>query len=170
MTLRLNVGSGQRRFEGHGWVNVDCVSRPGQVPDVVSPGESMPFEDGSAELVVLHHVLEHYGCGEGLGLIRECHRVLAPGGSLLVFVPDARALAQAFVRGDISEFIYNVNMYGAYQGEEGDRHRWSFTRQSLLTTLVQSATWSRVGLFDWRPIPGASFARDWWIAAVEAMK
>ncbi|OGV48723.1 MAG: hypothetical protein A2X49_03860 [Lentisphaerae bacterium GWF2_52_8] len=48
-------------------------------------GEKLPFPDGSFELVVLREVLEHLQApGETL---REIHRVLAPGGVLLISTP-----------------------------------------------------------------------------------
>ena len=172
--LRLNIGSGQRRFEEHGWINADCVSRPpDQTPDVVMNAlEPWPWESESAELVVFHHVLEHFGCGEATPAIREAWRVLNPGGSMLVFVPDMRALAQRWLVRQLSDQIYFTNVYGAYQGEEGDRHAWGFTSESLLDLLVESTGCGSqaVGRFDWRPIPGADIARDWWILGMEAVK
>ena len=89
--LGLNVGSGQRRF-GSGWVNLDCISREGQVPDVLGVGEHLPFQNGSFSHVCLHHVLEHYGCGEGKELLKECWRVLKVGGGLTICVPDMKEL------------------------------------------------------------------------------
>jgi predicted SAM-dependent methyltransferase len=39
--------------------------------------------------VVYHsHVLEHFDREDALGLLAECHRVLTPGGTLRVVVPD----------------------------------------------------------------------------------
>jgi hypothetical protein len=72
--------------------------------------------------------------------------------------------------GQISDYIYNVNMYGAYQGEEGDRHKWSYSRASLIADIRPVADWSIVKQFDFRQIEGADIARDWWILGVEAVK
>ncbi len=166
--LRLNVGSGQRKFQKP-WVNVDV--NPKWRPDVVASGELMPmFEDGSADVIVLHQVLEHFGCGEAAGLIRECHRILCPGGSLLVFVPDMRQLVQAWMQGRLNTQLFMTNVYGAYMDSEADRHRWGFDRVSLRMFLAESARWSDVRLFDWRVMPGADLARDWWVLAMECVK
>jgi len=169
---KLNIGSGQRRFEGHDWINVDCVSRPGQVPDLICDvgKERLPYADWSMDLVVLSQSYEHFGLSEGHALVREANRVLRIGGSLIVTVPNAIALAQRYLLGQITWYIYNVNMYGAYQGEPGDRHCWSYDKENLILDLMQAASWTQVRPFDWRAISGADIARDWWILGVEAVK
>ncbi len=167
-SLRLNVGSGQRKF-GDTWIN--CDVNPKWEPDVVCDGASMPmFADGSAELIVLHHVLEHAGLGEMDPVIRECHRILAPGGSLIATTPDLDALARAWIAGKITDYIYCVQLYGAYMDNEADRHKWNFTQKTLNQTLTGAASWSRVKAFDWRPISDASIAKDWYIIGSEAIK
>lgn len=166
--MRLNLGSGQRKF-GPGWTNVDI--NPKWEPDVVADGASMPmFEDGSADLVVAHHTLEHYGCGEAAPMVRECHRVLKPGGSLLVFVPDMDALARMWIRGEMTTQVYLTNVYGAYMDDEADRHRWGYDRKSLTEFLLGAAPWMGVFPFDWRPIEGADIANANWVIGMEAFK
>lgn len=175
----LNVGSGQRRFDNSvGWINVDYVSRPpDQVPDVVLDATKLVehFGANSQDMVVLHHVLEHFGCGEADEIIRQCYEVLKPGGSLLLFVPDMRALAGRWLGGEISDYTFLVNTYGAYQGEEGDRHKWGYSWGNIIDSLVKALpsdkypNW-QLKEFDWRDIPGADIAKDWWILGVEVIK
>ena len=170
MKVGLNVGSGQRPFLSTPevqWVNVDCQERWN--PDMVASGDNLPCMNESADYVVLHHVLEHFGCGDGWGLINEACRVLKPGGSLLVFVPDLRALAQRWLAGGLTTQIYVTNLYGAYMGDEADRHKWGFDRDSL-QLFLGSIQWSWMGGFDWRHIPGADLAKDFWIIGMECEK
>jgi predicted SAM-dependent methyltransferase len=165
----LNVGSGQARFEGLGWTNVDCLSREGQRPDVVDDARTLQtFADGSADLIVLQHVLEHFVLPDATKVISACHRVLRPGGRLVVTLPNMRALAQAWLMGKIADFIFFVNTMGAYQGEDGDCHRWHYTDASFRSLL--GAGW-QVQPFDWRPLGGnARLACDWWIQGWEAVR
>jgi cyclopropane fatty-acyl-phospholipid synthase-like methyltransferase len=170
---KLNCGSGQRKFDpAFGWINLD--SNPKWEPDVVADWNNLGmFADESMDLVVSHHSLEHAGCGEATGFIREANRILKPGGSLLVFVPDMKALAQRFILGQITEQIYMTNVYGAYMGDEQDRHKWGWSRQGLLDYLKIGAgvKWRDVHAFNWRTIAGADIAaEDWWITAIECVK
>ncbi len=169
MKIALNIGSGQRPFTSTPeiqWRNIDSQERWN--PDLVCDGARIPLPDNYADVVVLHHVLEHFGCGEGWSLIYEAHRLLKPKGSLLVFVPNLRALAQRWLSGGLSTQIYVTNLYGAYMGSEDDRHKWGFDEDSLREFLGQ-IRWE-VKPFDWRVIPGADIARDFWIIGAECVK
>jgi hypothetical protein len=95
--------------------------------------------------------------------------VLKPGGSLLVFVPDLKALAKRWLEGGLSTQIYVTNLYGAYRGDEQSRHKWGFDGPSLYSFLG-SLAWRSVKDFNWRPIPNADLARDFWILGAECVK
>lgn len=171
MKIGLNVGSGQRPFTSTPeiqWVNIDSVEKWN--PDILCNAEHLPYSDETVDYVVLHHVLEHFGCGEAAGLIKEAYRVLRPGGSLLVFVPDLRALAKRWLDGGLSTQIYVTNLYGAYMGTEEDRHKWGFDVESLSLFLVQDLPWRDINHFDWRHISGMDAARDFWIIGMEVTK
>ena len=167
--LRLNLGSGQRPFTRPEWTNVDLNSKWN--PDVVADCASMPmFANNSADLIVLHHTLEHYGCGEGADMLRECHRILCPGGSLLVFVPSMLILAHMWIKGQINTQVYMTNVYGAYMDSEADRHRWGFDATTLGSFLQACGAWGSIGPFNWRTIAGADIARADWVLGMEAIK
>lgn len=175
--IGLNCGSGQRPFtslpdEGIQWINIDI--NPKWDPDIVANWNDLSmFSSGSVDYVVSHHSLEHVGCGDGSGFIREAYRVLKPGGSLLVFVPDMKALAKRWLDGGLTDQIYMTNVYGAYMGDEADRHRWGYTSDSLQETLDyfrSGVAWAIIRPFDFRQIPGADIAQDFWILGMEAVK
>lgn len=53
---------------------------------LVAPAESLPFAEGSFDVVLLHEVLEHVDDdGEA---VREAYRVTARGGEVVVFAPN----------------------------------------------------------------------------------
>lgn len=167
--LYINLGSGQRPFQKP-WVNVDCQAKWN--PDIIADGGDLKahFADNTADMIVLHHVLEHFGCGEADGMLKECHRILKPGGSLIVTVPDVAELAHEYMEGHrLTTQLYLTNLYGAYMGDEADRHKWGYDWDSLSLTL-HNAGLTRQKAFDYRPIPGADIARDWWILGMEAVK
>jgi predicted SAM-dependent methyltransferase len=98
--LRLNLGSYDDLREG--WVNVDAFLKRGSL--TIDLREPMPFPDGSVELAHAEHFLEHVFEDEAQELLNECFRVLRPGGTLSIAVPDAEPLLRAYASGD-SEFF-----------------------------------------------------------------
>ncbi len=167
---RYNLCSGQRPF-GKPFINVDVQDKWN--PDIVADCSDLSMIGGeTSDMVVIHHGVEHFGCGEANGMIEECRRILAPGGSLLIFVPDMRALAQRWLSRQITTQIYMTNVYGAYMSDEADRHKWGYDYDSLYKFLTfRFEKWQDVKAFDWRKIEGADIAGpDFWILGMEAVK
>jgi len=88
---KLNLGSGQNRLDGY--VNVDKYDYFS--PDLTWDLEVFPwpFENDSADEIVLRHVLEHLGgtLDGFLGIMKELYRVAAPGAVIKIFVPHPRS-------------------------------------------------------------------------------
>lgn len=61
--------------------------------------KGLSYPAGSIEAVYSSHVIEHLSRWQGLELIRECFRVLAPGGILRIATPDLGELARAYSSG-----------------------------------------------------------------------
>ncbi|HLJ69543.1 MAG TPA: methyltransferase domain-containing protein [Chloroflexota bacterium] len=90
--LQLHLGSGDRYKEG--WVNVDLVGHRVDLPWNLN--RPLPLETGTVDAVFHEHVLEHLTLERGLALLEECHRVLRPGGTLRIGVPDAEAYVRSY--------------------------------------------------------------------------
>jgi SAM-dependent methyltransferase len=84
----VDVGAGQSHFrELHArfeTIPIDFFPYP-LVKVVCDLNKEIPFADGSVDVLTLSNVLEHIA--EPLTLLRECRRVLRPGGILLGAVP-----------------------------------------------------------------------------------
>jgi predicted SAM-dependent methyltransferase len=106
--LRLNLGSGLRPRAG--WVNVDLSEQSDLPLDLRRP---LPFGDGVADAIYSEHFFEHLSYpnlddptawhhetttrpSEALSFLRECWRVLGPGGSFDIVVPDAEQIIQEY--------------------------------------------------------------------------
>ncbi len=93
--LRVEVGGGARKGE-NGWLILD-----------MSPGcdfywdlrRRLPFPDGSVEKIYSSHFLEHLTFRQGQQHLKECLRVLEPGGTISVCVPSARPYLEAYCSG-----------------------------------------------------------------------
>ena len=89
---------------------------------------------------------------------------------MIVSVPNLRALAARWLSHQINNYTFLVNLYGAYQGEETDRHRWNFVLETLIMELKEQ-DWESVRLLHPDRIPpGADIPFDWWILNMECIK
>jgi SAM-dependent methyltransferase len=78
------AGSGTRLRGERGIANAGFVQ---------GDGARLPFRDGAFDLVFSHSVIEHVASAEGY--LRECHRVLRPGGVLYLSTAPTLSLAGA---------------------------------------------------------------------------
>lgn len=69
-------------------INLDYLWRPG-VDICWDVSRGLPLPDGCMEGVFSEHCLEHFSLADGVALLREACRVLAPRGVIRVIVPDA---------------------------------------------------------------------------------
>lgn len=123
--LQLNVGCGE--FRAPGWVNVDRA--PHLEPDLVASADQLPHATGSVARIYAGHVLEHLAWPEQVDdALREFHRVLEPGGRLMVVGPDIDRADPADV-----ELVESIR-YGG-QRWEGDCHLWACTEALVVEAL-----------------------------------
>jgi SAM-dependent methyltransferase len=81
-TLLLNLGCGSKKLDGY--VNVDFYGDPDIRHDLNA--FPYPWDDNSVDHIVMTHVLEHIP--DWWSAFCECARILKPGGTLRVHVPD----------------------------------------------------------------------------------
>lgn len=72
--------------------------------------EAMPFSDGSFDLVIANHVLEHVE--DDLRAIREIHRVLRLGGFAILQTPFCAALTSTWIDAGIVSDEARLQAYG----------------------------------------------------------
>jgi predicted SAM-dependent methyltransferase len=100
--LLVNLGCGYRPLRG--WVNVDAARGP-QVDVVWDLRQGLPFAAASCAAIFCEHVIEHLTKADGERLLRECSRVLQPGGVLRLSTPDAGRFLRSYA-GD-QAFLYH---------------------------------------------------------------
>lgn len=172
--MKLNLASGQRPFKKP-WVNID-IKEQGYPVDILTDIKDLSMiEDGSVDVVVLHHVVEHIAIHELSAYITEWRRVLKSGGRLAVFVPNLREINRGWLEGKIDTFIHNVNTYGAYQDSIHDLHKWGYDEKELRDRMSGVSgdntefQWSETRRVDPSDTiyTGADLAFDWWILDME---
>lgn len=106
--VKLNLGSFKEMFY-YGWVNCDILDLTefvkGQAYMYVPMDATKPFhwKDNEVDIIFSSHLLEHFSRQEGMEFLRECHRVMKPGGVIRISVPDGRLVTRQYVEGDIME-------------------------------------------------------------------
>jgi SAM-dependent methyltransferase len=91
----LNLGCGSRFHPD--WDNLDFFPASPQVrPHDLRKG--IPFSDGTFDVVYHSHLLEHFSKQSAPAFLRECHRVLKPGGTLRVAVPDLERIVREYLK------------------------------------------------------------------------
>ncbi|MDQ2102106.1 class I SAM-dependent methyltransferase [Azospirillum isscasi] len=164
----LNVGCGQRAISilgsslpADGWRELRLDIDPKVDPDIVASMTDMaPVPDGSVDAVWSSHNLEHLDPHEVSVALREFLRVLKPGGTLLLTVPDLQAVAKLVAEDRLDEPLYGsrqgpvrpldvVYGYGPAlaAGNRFMAHRTGFT-PNLLGRLLQEAGFEPVAI--WR--------------------
>jgi predicted SAM-dependent methyltransferase len=91
----LNVGCGSRYHAD--WCNIDLVASGKEVIEF-DIRRGLPFDDNTFDAVYHSHVLEHLTPEQGERLVRECGRVLAPGGILRIVVPDLERITALYLK------------------------------------------------------------------------
>lgn len=97
--LKIHIGAGPFRLPS--WINIDID----QGDLMMNLTWGLPFADASADFVFFSHTLEHlYYPGEALKVLRDVHRVLVPGGTVRVIVPDLEKCIEAYHQNDRAFF------------------------------------------------------------------
>lgn len=143
---RLHLACGAVRFDG--WLNLDFD--PAYCGDALDAAwdlrEALPLADGCVQFIYHEHFLEHLSVEEGLALLRESRRLLAPGGVLRVAMPDLAEVVRQYYENDWRlpwmkkygyEFIQtraeNINISFRHWG-----HQWLYDREELHRRLREA--------------------------------
>jgi len=172
--VKINLFSGRHVLDG--WVNVDVVpsAKASRAPDILSDVLSVPLPDGCADEIMAIHGFEHLYLWQTGPALAEWHRLLKPGGLLVLEMPDivkcAKNLIKLIDRGD-AKALTSLAMHGIY-GDAGMQdpfmiHRWGWTPKTLIPVL-QAAGFTKIreAPTQWHPIGKAH--RDFRVEARKA--
>lgn len=135
--LKLNVGCGGKFVEG--WIGVDVVPRP--AARIVAPAHAIPLPDGCAAAIMAIHVFEHFYRWECDTVLDEWHRLLKPGGKLIMEMPDLEKFCQNIVDGRTGKHVDQLGLWGMYGDpttkDPAMTHRWAWCFKSIKPLLEE---------------------------------
>jgi len=157
-SLRLHLGCGDKRLKG--WLNLDIdpACGPDKVHDVTYLAD---FSDNSVDEIYACHLLEHIVPYRTLEVLAEWRRVLRPGGTLRLSVPDLRLVMQNRIDTHADGAAFNAAIHGTWSSPESDPnwlakiHKQSFVRESLVELLTMAGF---RGIRAWEPSEVAAIA------------
>ena len=127
--MKLELGAGPDAAPGY--LHTDIRRLPGV--DVVCTSARLPFADGALAEVYGRHTLEHCTASEGRDVVAECLRVLQPGGTVYVVVPNVEAHVWQWVTGNRE---HSQAGFWGWQTHPRDVHKWGYCWESLRDLLV----------------------------------
>lgn len=122
--MKLNLGCGDKKIDG--FVNVDKYGDPDLQVDLRA--FPWPWEDNSIEAIYSRGYFEH--APEFMRTWREAHRVLKPGGSLTLIVPNWRNPQAPWPEQHLHQFsIYTFKYHLMYDFDySGGKHLFDTVR------------------------------------------
>jgi predicted SAM-dependent methyltransferase len=136
---RLHIGCGQQSIPG--WINIDNQGLPG-VDQVLDVRKGLPFRDVTS--IYAEHFLEHLSLDEGLALLRECRRVLAPGGTLRLSTPNLDWVILTHYHGrSLPEEDARLDCMRLNRAFHGWGHQFLYN-QSMLASALRTAGFARI--------------------------
>lgn len=142
--MKLHLGCGKRHIPG--FVHIDAVDYPHV--DHVATIDNLGFiGDNSVDLIYNCHVLEHFRRRDVKRVLQEWLRVLKPGGTLRLSVPDFAQLCTVYQRTGNLELVIGP-IFGR-QDYLYNIHYNMFDETSLKRQLVE-AGYVEPARYDWR--------------------
>jgi predicted SAM-dependent methyltransferase len=92
---KLQIGTSNNVLDG--WLNTDISPLHGSVI-YLDATRSFPFDENTFDYIVAEHMIEHIEFRAAQIMLRECFRVLKPGGRVRFATPDLRVLLGLYCR------------------------------------------------------------------------
>lgn len=127
--IKLDIGGGGKETKrGEDFISVDIKGG-----DVEAEMWKLPYDDDSVDMIWSSHALEHVGIYKVSQTLQEWRRVLKPGKTLILQVPNFDYVAKYWLTGP--DRPWAEAMVFGLQTDDGQYHKCAFTAASLRADL-----------------------------------
>lgn len=123
--IRLNLGSGGTVKPGYTNLDIEFGQPAYPLTD---------YADNSVEAIYASHILEHFPGDQIIKVLKEWVRVLKPGGTIQIAVPDYEKATKLMAEGKIPFHLFESYLMGGHL-DEHDRHGCLFNAQKLAALM-----------------------------------
>ena len=144
--IKINMGCGWRNF-GKEWIHIDG----GDYSHLDSKNIfNLEFEKDSVDLIYSSHVVEYFDKKDATKLLKEWHRVLKPGATLRIAVPDFEAMSKLYTSKKVNIDQILGPVYGIMKmGDMSIQHKTAYDFKKI-KDLLTGLGFKDVEKYDWR--------------------
>ncbi len=172
-TRKLHLGAGPNVLDG--WFNTDACPIDKRV-FFIDVSRKLPVDDRTFDYLFSEHLIEHLTYMDALDMLKECHRIIRPGGRIRIATPDIdkiiqlRAaeksdLQQRYVKWHIDTFFPGVGVYDDIfvinNAFSGFGHKFLYDESTLRSFMTKAGFIKIVrcgpGQSDYDPLRGIDF-------------
>lgn len=132
--IRLHLGCGRKFLKGFTHIDIDSFPN---IDFIAKMDELYMIEDNSVEIIYASHALSYYDRNEVDKVLLEWKRILIPGGTCFVSVPDLDALIEIYkLTGEASNVLGPI--YGIWPNELGEKfiqHKTIWNKKDMYKKL-----------------------------------
>jgi predicted SAM-dependent methyltransferase len=148
--MNLNVGCGKSIIDKPDWINLDPYIDDPKVVKVPFLDYVKHLSDNLVDNITMEAILEHTPRLDNLPIFKESNRILRPGGSLNILVPDFDYTVEMWTKFKYEYKEYLEQQFYGNQIHEGEYHRTIWTMKKLqnvlditgFTEFVSGYTWA----------------------------
>ncbi len=147
--LQLHLGCGKRRL--HGYTHIDLADYP-HIDHMHDIATLPMFEANQVDLIYTSHAFEYFDRSQAPKVLAEWRRVLKPGGTLRLAVPDFEALLKVYQKTNRLKDILGP-LFGRWPVSDVRiiYHKTVYDQFSL-SEVLKDAGFTRIRLWDWRKV------------------
>lgn len=155
--IYLEIGSGDKKGVNE-WITIDMTEKCDIYWDL---RKGLPFPKESISKIYSSHFFEHLSFKEGQKFLDDCLRVLVPGGTFSICVPNARIYIESYLQSDSLDHKLFLSYQPAYNNTGkidelnyiaymDGHHKYMFDEENLIY-ILKSKGFTNVSLREFDP-------------------